>query len=174
MSHWNRYQPTSTAPWDWKRVIHLHRRVVFGACWNEVQRDLNDDPQAAVTRVLNGTCRSEGVPADFDQLSNTIGNSAVDSANSDRLMAWWLYRCLFSSRPLEERLTLMWHNHFATSNLKVKDLKLMKQQNETVRQYSMAPFPELLECQEKPPAVETVIARLLSCPAVHGQRTREK
>ena len=153
MSHWKPYQATSTSPWDLKRVIHLHRRVAFGACWGEVQRDLNDDPQAAVTRVLNGTCRSEAVPEDFDQLSMTIGDSAVDSANADRLRAWWLYRCLFSPNPLEERLTLMWHNHFATSNLKVNDLRLMKLQNETLRRNSMAPFGELLRAVMHDPAM---------------------
>ena len=153
MSHWNRYQPTPAAPWDWKRVIHLHRRAAFGACWSEVQRDLSEDPQVAVTRVLDGTCRSEGVPTDFDQLATIIGDSAVDSANPARLAAWWVYRCLFSTNPLEERLTLMWHNHFATSNLKVNDLKLMKVQNETLRRLSRASFGDLLRGMARDPAL---------------------
>src|SRR5579871_1773441 len=139
MSLWNRYQPSPATPWNVRRVIHLHRRVVFGACWSEIQRDLSQDPQAAVTRVLDGTCRSEGVPENFETLAQTIGDSAADSGSMERLKAWWLYRCLFSPRPLEERLTLMWHNHFATSNLKVNDLRLMKQQNETFRRAAMRP-----------------------------------
>ena len=144
MSLWNEYQAGSTTPWDLKRVVHLHRRTVFGACWNEIRRDLGDTPQAAVARVLNGTCRDDGTFVGFESLAQTIGEAAVDSGSPERLKAWWIYRCLYSPRPLEERLTLMWHNHFATSHLKVRDLRAMKQQNETLRKYSTAPFGELL------------------------------
>ena len=153
MSHWNRYQSSSGAPWNLKRVVHLHRRVVFGACRSEVLRDLQDDPQAAVTRILNGTCRSAGAPAEFDNLAEIIGISAVDSGSAERLKAWWLFRCLTSPRPLEERLTLMWHNHFATSNLKVNNLQLMKQQNETLRRYALSPFGDLLSAMAHDPAL---------------------
>ena len=153
MSLWNRYQPSASAPWDLKRVLHLHRRVVFGPCWDEVQRDLDGDPQTAVTRLFDGTCRIGGVPQEFETLAQAIGNSAVDSGSPERLKAWWLYRCLFSPRPLEERLTLMWHNHFATSNLKVNDLLLMKQQNDTLRKHACSPFGELLRAMSHDPAL---------------------
>jgi uncharacterized protein (DUF1800 family) len=36
------------------------------------------------------------------------------------LRAWWLYRMRYSTRPLQEKLTLFWHGHFATSMEKVK------------------------------------------------------
>ena len=64
----------------------------------------------------------DGVPDGFGNLANIIGSAAADSGSNERLKAWWIYRILFSPHPLEERLTLMWHNHFATSNLKVNDL----------------------------------------------------
>jgi uncharacterized protein (DUF1800 family) len=150
---WAAYEPSDAAPWNLKRVVHLHRRVVFGACRSEVERDLADGPQAAVTRVLDGTVRSAGVPAGFDQTASVIGDAAVDSGSGERLKAWWLYRCLFSPNPLVERLTLMWHNHFATSNLKVNDLALMRRQNETFRRHALAPFGELLKDVAHDPAL---------------------
>jgi uncharacterized protein (DUF1800 family) len=153
MPLWDRYQRSADAPWDLKRALHLHRRVVFGACRSEVLRDLQDDPQAGVTRILNGTCRSAGTPAEFDNLAQSIGLSAVDSGSAERLKAWWLFRCLVSPRPLEERLTLMWHNHFATSNLKVNNLQLMKQQNEILRRYALSPFGDLLSAMAHDPAL---------------------
>ena len=145
MSHWQPYEPSSAQPWDVRRVVHLHRRAVFGATYAEIQRDLREPPQAAVSRVLTGRCRQYGVPENFDQLANLIGESAVQSQNPDRLKAWWIYRVLFSPDPLRERLTLMWHNHFATSNSKVNDLLLMKQQNDTLRRHGRASFGELLQ-----------------------------
>lgn len=144
MTHWQVYQPRAAEPWNLRRVVHLHRRVVFGATQLEIERDLNDDPQQAVSRVLSGECRLNGVPEGFDRLAAIIGDSAAQSNNPNRLKAWWIYRCLYTPDPLQEKLTLMWHNHFATSNQKVDNLLLMKQQNETLRRYCKAPFRDLL------------------------------
>jgi uncharacterized protein (DUF1800 family) len=47
----------------------------------------------------------------------------------------------------------MWHNHFATSNLKVNDLRLMKQQNDTLRRHSLSPFGEMLAAMVRDPAL---------------------
>lgn len=143
-SVWRPYKPSDDAPWNLRRVVHLHRRVVFGACWSEIQRDLADGPEATVSRVMNGTVRAEEAAEGFELLAGVIGAAAVDSGSAERLKAWWLYRCLFSPHPLEERLTLMWHNHFATSNLKVNDLRLMKQQNDTLRKHALSPFCVML------------------------------
>jgi uncharacterized protein (DUF1800 family) len=40
---------------------------------------------------------------------------------------------LVTARPLEEKLTLFWHGHFATGDLKVRDYRLMLRQNEMLR-----------------------------------------
>ncbi|MFV2067255.1 MAG: DUF1800 family protein [Pirellulales bacterium] len=47
----------------------------------------------------------------------------------------------------------MWHNHFATSNLKVDDVGLMRQQNEMFRRYGRGPFGNLLRRVVKHPAM---------------------
>jgi uncharacterized protein (DUF1800 family) len=153
MSNWKPYQPSDAAPWNFQRAHHLHRRAAFGASWPELQRDLAEGPEAAVNRLIDGQSRLEGVPDDFEQLAGIIGQAAADSGSPERLKAWWLYRCLFTPHPLEERLTLMWHNHFATSNLKVDDLKLMKRQNDTLRKHALSPFGDLLRSMVNDPAL---------------------
>ena len=55
--------------------------------------------------------------------------------------------------PLGERLALMWHNHFATSNRKVKNLNLMLQQNELFRTHGRGRFEDLLSSVIKHPAM---------------------
>ena len=60
---------------------------------------------------------------------------------------------LFGPDPLTERLTLMWHDHFATSNLKVNDLALMRRQNETLRSLCRGPFGRLLHAMLRDPAL---------------------
>ncbi len=43
-----------------------------------------------------------------------------ENGRVQQLREWWLNRMLASPRPLEEKMTLFWHGHFATSTQKVK------------------------------------------------------
>ena len=153
-----RYEPTPEQPWNVGRVVHLHRRAGFAASWSEIQRDLVDGPEVAVARLLHTKANPQRANADeaaseFEQMSSVICDAAVGSGNINRLKAWWLYRMLFTPDPLGERLTLLWHNHFATSNIKVADVNLMRQQNVIFRQLSRAPFGEMLRRVAKDPAM---------------------
>jgi uncharacterized protein (DUF1800 family) len=148
---WAAYAPSPAVPWDRSRVVHLHRRAGFAATWAEIERDLRDGPEASVTRVLQGKSRIDGTVKDFDSVSAALADAAASTASTDRLKAWWVFRMLFSPDALGERLTLLWHNHFATSNLKVNDLAAMRQ-NDVLRQFARAPFGELLRHAIKEPA----------------------
>ena len=141
---WSPYVPDARSPWNLRRVVHLHRRAGFAATWSELQRDLKDGPGPSIDRVLAGKARMQGVPADFETTASLLRDSATASGDPARLKAWWIYRMLFGPDPLIERLVLMWHNHFATSNLKVEDLDAMREQNECFRKLARAPFGELL------------------------------
>ena len=110
-------------------------------------------PRAAVNRVLAGTCRIEGIPAEFATTADLLGDAAASASDATRLQAWWLYRMLFTPDPLTERLTLLWHNHFATSQLKVDDVAAMKRQNDTLRRHARGPFGDLLRAMLCDPAL---------------------
>jgi hypothetical protein len=133
--------------------MHLHRRAGFAATWQEIQRDLQDGPQASIDRLLAGNSRSQGVPGEFRSTAELLGESAAVSGDPTRLKAWWIYRMLFVPDPLTEKLTLGWHNHFATSNLKVNDLVVMKRQNDGFRRLARARFGELLNQAVRDPAL---------------------
>ncbi len=144
MNSWQPYIPTDAQPWNLQRVWTLHRRSGFAATWNELQRDLADGAQKSIDRILNGTSRIDGVPDNYAEMQKVLGDSAVASDRPERLTAWWVYQMYFSPDPLAERVVLMWHNHFATSNAKVKNLALMREQNETFRQLGLGDFKSLL------------------------------
>ena len=150
---WARYEPTPETPWDHRRVVHLHRRAGFAATWAEIQRDLKDGPEASIGRVLAGTSRIGGVPEEFEATSTLLADSAVTSGDVNRLKAWWIFRMLGTPDPVGERLTLMWHDHFATAQSKVDDLALMRRQNDTFRRLARAPFGTLLEAAIREPAL---------------------
>jgi uncharacterized protein (DUF1800 family) len=150
---WVPYVPDARARWDLRRVVHLHRRAGFAATWSEIQRDLQDGPAKSIDRLLAARPDREGVPERFAALADGLGKAAAGSGEPARLKAWWMYRMLFGPDPLGERLTLLWHNHFATSNLKVDDLRLLWCQNETFRKHARAPFGELLNASIREPAL---------------------
>jgi uncharacterized protein (DUF1800 family) len=150
---WKPYESSDATPWNRERVVHLHRRAAFAASWREIKRDLVEGPNASVDRLLSGNARTYAAPPDFETMARTIGDAAQASNDDDRLKAWWFYRMLFSPDPLRERLTLLWHCHFATSNRKVQELGYMREQNDLFRQHALAPFGELLAAVVKHPAM---------------------
>jgi uncharacterized protein (DUF1800 family) len=150
---WPAYTPNDRAPWNLQRVVHLHRRAGFAATWAEIERDLRAGPRASIDRVLAGRAATSSVPADYQRTAELLAESAATSGNPARLKAAWIYRMLFGPDPLSERLVLLWHNHFATSNLKVGDLATMKRQNDHFRRLIRAPFGELLNCAVREPAL---------------------
>jgi hypothetical protein len=148
-SLWAAYTPGEKAPWDLRRVVHLHRRAGFAATWSELKRDLRDGPGKSIERLLAGRSR-ETVPDNFGTVAHQLHDRATDPAG---LKAWWLYRMLHGPDPLGERLTLLWHNHFATSNDKVQDVAAMRRQNDLFRQHGRGRFGELLGAVVHDPAI---------------------
>ena len=67
-----------------------------------------------------------------------------NSVETQRLATWWGERMLVTRRPLEEKLTLFWHGHFATGNVKVRDTRMMRQQIEMLRANANGNFHDLL------------------------------
>ena len=60
------------------------------------------------------------------------------------LRGWWVSEMITTPSPLTERMTLFWHNHFVSSQQKVRYTRLMYEQNVLLRRYAMGNFGELL------------------------------
>lgn len=67
--------------------------------------------------------------------------------------AWWFRRLLNTKAPLREKMTLFWHDHFATSIQKVKQPVLMLNQNELFRQRAFGSFRGLTQAILMDPAM---------------------
>jgi uncharacterized protein (DUF1800 family) len=66
----------------------------------------------------------------------------TDANGHDHL--WWLDRMVRGNQPLIERMTLVWHDWFATSLQKVGSQTLMLNQNQTLRAGALGSFQDLL------------------------------
>ena len=102
------YVPDGSAPWDLRRVVHLHRRAGFGATWGEIRRDLTDGPEASVGRLLAGTCPvPTAVPEGFEATSTLLGQRGGRLAGPGAAQGLVVLSASPSGPdPLGERLTL--------------------------------------------------------------------
>ena len=69
---------------------------------------------------------------------------AANAIETQRLGLWWANQMLTTRRPLEEKLTLFWHGHFATGENKVRDYRMMLRQNEIFRAHAAGDLRGLL------------------------------
>ena len=78
---------------------------------------------------------------------------AANNFETQRLGLWWANRMLATPRPLEEKLTLFWHGHFATAANKVRDYRMMLRQNVMLRERASGRLRDLLVAILKDPAM---------------------
>jgi uncharacterized protein (DUF1800 family) len=76
-----------------------------------------------------------------------------ESARIAELRAWWLDEMRATPSPLTERMTLFWHNHFVSSEQKVRDARLMYAQNAALRREALGSFSALVHTVAKDPAM---------------------
>src|SRR5690242_83829 len=148
---WAPYRPTADNPWDARKVGHLYRRAGFGATAAELEAGVADGHETTLERILAGKPESD----DFTRTSEYMASerSMPPKAPQPRLAAWWLDRMLKTSHPLREKMTLFWHNHFATSNAKVQSARFMLGQYRLIQKHALGSFRELLVEMTTDPAM---------------------
>ena len=109
---WTRYQPDARRPWDLRLAGHLYRRAAFGASWEQLDQAVRQGPQRSIDQLLKPDADVAALNRTYDELESAVD---PDSQSTDSLRGWWLRRILETPHPLLEKLTLFWHNHFATS-----------------------------------------------------------
>ena len=67
--------------------------------------------------------------------------------------SWWLDRMLQTKAPLREKMTLFWHDHFATSIQKVNQPIIMVWQNDLFRRHATGSFKSLTHAVLLDPAM---------------------
>jgi uncharacterized protein (DUF1800 family) len=142
---WEPYDPARDGPWTAARVAHLHRRAGFGEPPARLARDLKEGPAVAIRRAIEGepTGPDGRTVADFEAVAAAMNASARRDPAITRVRLAWLFRLIHSPHPLGERLTLAWHNHYATAARKVGDPIAMLDQVEAIRAHWDAPVTQL-------------------------------
>ena len=131
-----RWRPTEGA-WDRGAATHLLRRTGFGPAPGEVERALDEGLDATLQRIFATDAHDQTL---YDSIGSQLARGDIET-----LQAWWMALILAGGAPLRERVTLFWHDHFATSHDKVDDVRLMHRQNELFRQAGLGDFRSLLQ-----------------------------
>ncbi len=146
---WAPYRPDAKRPWTLALAGHLYRRAAFGANWSELGQALADGPQETIDRLLHPPTDAAAFDHEYDQYDISVAGSE----SAEGLRAWWLRRMIHTPYPLQEKMTLFWHGHFATSNAEVKDARLMQRHVALLRSHALGRFRPLLEAISRDPAV---------------------
>ncbi len=94
-------------------------------------------------------------PEEADQMRRQLFQSMQKENRQQALegQAWWFRRMLQTNAPLREKMTLFWHDHFATSIQKVREPSVMLKQNELFRSHAFGSFKELTKAMLIDPAM---------------------
>ena len=140
-------------PWTEAHVRRLFWRAGFGATADEARSWAGRGRKATLDWIVSGdgaaelrgpSPSAEGKPLDPE---NVQGHAAL----------WWLDRMVRSTRPLEEKMTLLWHDHFATRDV---ERPLMLRQNETLRRRALGTYGDLLHDVTLDPGMQVFLSLL--------------
>jgi hypothetical protein len=154
---WKPWEPTDKDPFNQKWAGHLYRRASFGATLTELREAEKRGLPASLDLLIKGEPGA-------DELMTTLNEAGERAGKIYRpdffgrfepydIRGWWLYCILYGRHPLREKMTIFWHNHFATSIAKIKFPRLMAKQNILIRKYALGKFGPFLLDMSKDPAM---------------------
>ena len=164
---------------DWTRyeAAHLLNRAGFGGSPSEIKAFHKRGRQGAVEWLLNGEESAPPKPpvwvsaeqtrkGDFLQHRKEMADLSPEEQAKKRreiqkkrrqdgltLLGWWVNRMRATDAPLQEKMTLFWHDHFPSSTEKVRQPRLMHQQNELFRKEALGNFGRLTKAVTTDPAM---------------------
>jgi uncharacterized protein (DUF1800 family) len=141
--------PLEATAFDRRMAAHLFRRAGFAAPSHELDEATRAGLPATVKRLLTAGELSGA----FDEEMRQFAEVALSAGNPQSLAGWWLHRLRHTPAPLVEKMTLFWHGHFATSAAKVKDPRLLYDQNELFRRHALGRFTPLVQGIARDPAM---------------------
>src|SRR5579864_8381701 len=77
----------------------------------------------------------------------------ASSLETNRVAYWWANRMLTSPRPLQEKMALFWHGHFASNEAKVRDYRKLLDQLELFQKQGTGNFKDLTVAVAQDPAM---------------------
>jgi uncharacterized protein (DUF1800 family) len=159
-----------SGPWDIEAVVHLLKRTMFGAAPQDVAHFQAMTMSQAVDELLNPTAPLPAPPLkDYDTSGADLPDTAVaagttwinDYANDgtiggrriESLKKWGMGVLINQDRSIREKMTLFWHNHFATESTVIGDPNFLYKHHLLLRSYALGNFKTLVRAITIDPAM---------------------
>jgi uncharacterized protein (DUF1800 family) len=144
-----------SGPWDREQAAHLLRRCLFGPTAEQI-RQASEASLRHTVNVLTSTQPAPAPPLNFGFPNDpdvAIGSTWVDAPLSqgvngyrrNSLQAWWAGLMINQGLSLTEKMTLFWHNHFATELGVYADARYGYKHLSMLRQHALGNFKTLVE-----------------------------
>lgn len=134
------------------KIAHLLRRFGLGAGKYELDEYSKLGLEGAVDRIINYDKVDEQFPVSPMEMMG-YGTDGLIMFDPPKFASWWAMRMMMTRRPLQEKLTLFWHDHFAVSAEKVADGMNMLLYQQTLRKHASGNFRTMLKEVSKTPAM---------------------
>ena len=142
-----------TTPMTFDDAAHLLRRMGFGGPASEINNLVPMGREGAVSFLMNyNSIDDSNLNQVLAQSFDFSDPTRSQDFNPTEIRRWWYTRIVLTQRQFQEKMTLFWHNHFATSLSKVPFL-YMYIQNQTLRNNALAQFDALLLAVAQDPAM---------------------
>jgi uncharacterized protein (DUF1800 family) len=145
------------ASWGPERAVDYlinYESVNFEAvAMNRFDKDIMRPPTKEEQQLAQRARRAQDEDALAKIRSERMEREKKDREQMKSLQKWWFERMVSTPRPLEEKLTLFWHGHFATSYRTIEDSYHLFKQNQTLRQNAAGNFGKLLAAIIHDPAM---------------------
>jgi uncharacterized protein (DUF1800 family) len=158
---------TPAAPLGFDDARHLLSRASFAAVPAEIESFARLTREQALDRLLSGAdkpritpppewVREPVTPAAQYRAMSTEERQAWQRTNTARgidMRGWWLQEMTATPHPLTEKMTLFWHNHFVSSQQKVRQPQYLYRQNLLLREHALGNFGAFLHAIARDPAM---------------------
>jgi uncharacterized protein (DUF1800 family) len=124
--------------WDTENAAHLLSRAGFGGDERDIAKYVRYGQVTAVEKLVS-------VKGTGSKGPGKSGSKATDPDDLLKLKTWWAKRMVkATSRRLQEKMCLFWHDHFASNISMVKNNLWMAQQNALFRRHGLGDFKTLV------------------------------
>ncbi len=133
--------------WNAENAAHLLSRAGFGGDERDVAKYVRYGQTTAIDKLV--TVKGTGAKG-----PGMSGSAATDADDLAALRTWWAKRMVkATTRRLQEKMCLFWHDHFATSVSVVRNNLWMAKQNALFRRYGLGDFKTLVFEVTRDPAM---------------------
>lgn len=151
-----------SGPFGTEEVVHLLKRTMFGATVEDVAYFKTRSVTQAIDELLNPTAPIPAPPVkDYNETGATTpdttvapGTTWVNTYNTDGTISsrrrssfkkWSVGLMINQDRSIREKMTLFWHNHFATETAEIIDPMILYRHHALLRADALGDFKKMVK-----------------------------